>query len=100
MAYVSVNGMRSTRFPLQGLGCGCSVPTSPVSGLGQDAAPTPEAALPPPPSVPLPGEERNLTPVFVVGGIAAFLWWKSREKKIEANRRRRRMRANGRRRRR
>lgn len=95
VAYVSVNGMRSTRFPLQGLGCGCGVP-SPISGLGQDAAP----ALAPPPSVPVPGEERSMTPLLVVGGIGAFLFWKSQQKKIEANRRRRRMRANGHRRRR
>lgn len=97
MAYVSVNGMRSTRFPLQGLGCGCGVP-SPVSGLGQDAAPPPEA---PPTAVPIPGEERSVMPMLLVGGVGAFLLWKSSQgqKQIEANRRRRRMRANGRRRR-
>jgi hypothetical protein len=41
-----------------------------------------------------------MTPLLVVGGIGAFLFWKSQQKKIEANRRRRRMRANGHRRRR
>jgi len=34
MSYTGINGMRSARYPLQGLGCGCSAPTS-FAGLGQ-----------------------------------------------------------------
>lgn len=36
MAYTHVNGMRSTRYPLQGLGCGCSPVASALRGLGLD----------------------------------------------------------------
>ena len=38
MAYIAVRGMRSTRFPLTGLGCGCSqgsAPAIPIAGLGE-----------------------------------------------------------------
>lgn len=34
--YAPVSALRSTRYPLMGLGCGCSSPA--VSGLGQIAA--------------------------------------------------------------
>lgn len=34
MAYMNITGTRSTRAPLQGLGCGCHAPA--VSGLGID----------------------------------------------------------------
>lgn len=34
MSYQSVSALRSTRFPLMGLGCGCSDGHSSASGLG------------------------------------------------------------------
>lgn len=39
MSYTAVNNMRSARYPLEGLGCGCSAPASVGSfgGLGQAA---------------------------------------------------------------
>jgi hypothetical protein len=35
MSYTQVTGMSSTRYPLKGLGCGCSSTAAPMSGFGQ-----------------------------------------------------------------
>lgn len=83
MAYMTRTGARSTRYPLSGLGCGCSAVTPPVAGMGDDTAQRAGAGL------------------ALLAGTAGLLWLLSTSK-LAMNRRKprsRRRRASSKRRR-
>lgn len=83
MGYSQVTGMSSTRFPLKGLGCGCSSTAAPMSGFGQTTTAVPwldQSAW-----AWGPTRKTALIGAAVVGGLL----WAGRSGVLSRNRRRR-----------